>query len=99
SDYTAVVDATGVAQFQTTRELALNEGLTIALGWPKGIVAEPGDLQKLVWLLADNVNLLIVVAGLIATLSYYIPVWQNYGKDPSQGTNRLRDFLRHLCVI
>ncbi|MDA0992662.1 MAG: DUF2207 domain-containing protein, partial [Proteobacteria bacterium] len=85
SDYTAVVDATGVAQFQTTRELALNEGLTIALGWPKGIVAEPGDLQKLVWLLADNVNLLIVVAGLIATLSYYIPVWQNYGKDPSPG--------------
>lgn len=84
-DYTAAVDQSGVAQFHTTRELALHEGLTIAVGWPKGMVNEPGNMQKIVWLLSDNLNLLIVLAGLIAIFSYYIPVWQNYGKDPEPG--------------
>ena len=84
-DYTASVDQSGVAQFQTTRELALYEGLTIAVGWPKGFVTEPGDLQKFIWLLSDNLNFLIVLAGLVAMLSYCIPVWRNYGKDPEPG--------------
>jgi hypothetical protein len=36
-------------------------------------------------LLADNLNLLIVVTGLLAMFSYYIPMWRSYGKDPEAG--------------
>jgi uncharacterized membrane protein YgcG len=42
-------------------------------------------MQRLVWLLSDNVNLLVALAGLAAMLGYYIPVWRNYGKDPDPG--------------
>lgn len=85
ASYSSEVDSAGAARFRTTTGLEQGEGLTIAVGWPKGLLPEPGDLQKLVWLLSDNLNLLIILAGLIAMLSYYVPVWQNYGKDPSPG--------------
>jgi len=83
--YTTSIDERGTVLFQTTKPLAIYEGLTIAVGWPKGIIVPPSDTQKMIWLLSDNLNLLIALGGLLAMLSYYIPVWQNYGKDPAPG--------------
>ena len=84
-DYTSTVDPSGAVRFETTRQLALYEGLTIAVGWPKGLISEPGGLQKFTWLLSDNLNLVIILTALLAMFSYYIPVWRNYGKDPDPG--------------
>lgn len=84
-DYRATVDDSGRAVFEVTRNLDPFEGLTISVAWPKGLVYEPGAFQEATWLLADNLNLLIVVAGLLAIFSYYIPTWRNYGKDPQPG--------------
>jgi uncharacterized membrane protein YgcG len=78
-------DERGGVTFQTTNALGIGEGLTIAVSWPKGLVDEPSDMQKLMWLLADNLNLLIALAGLAAILSYYIPVWKHFGRDPEPG--------------
>jgi uncharacterized membrane protein YgcG len=71
--------------FGATRPLRRQEGLTIAVGWPKGLVAEPTQLQRFIWLLSDNLNLLIALAGLAAIFSYYIPAWRGYGRDPEPG--------------
>ncbi|MDX1404845.1 MAG: DUF2207 domain-containing protein [Woeseiaceae bacterium] len=84
-DYRAFIDGTGSASFETTRNFERSEGLTIAVTWPKGLVVEPGLLQKSAWLLADNLNLLIAVAGLLALFSYYVPTWRHFGKDPEPG--------------
>ena len=84
-DYLATIDATGKPVFETTRILEINEGLTISVAWPKGFVDEPGDVQKAIWQLSDNLNFLIALAGLIAMLGYYVPVWRNFGKDPEPG--------------
>ncbi len=84
-DYLATIDAADRPSFETTRTLGVYEGLTISVAWPKGFVDEPGGLQKVGWLLADNLNLLIAVAGLMAMFSYYIPTWRNFGKDPEPG--------------
>jgi len=81
----AEVDGSGKAVFRATRQLGQLENLSISVRWPKGYVQEPGDVQKLIWLLADNVNLLVALLGLVAMLAYYIPVWRNYGKDPAPG--------------
>jgi uncharacterized membrane protein YgcG len=84
-DYRATIDDEGRPVFETRRSLGVHEGLTISVAWPKGLVDEPGELQKAAWLLADNLNLLVAVAGLVGMLSYYIPMWRNYGKDPEPG--------------
>ncbi len=84
-DYAATIDEAGRPAFEATRILAANEGLTIVVAWPKGFVDPPGYMQKKIWLLADNLNLLIALAGLLAMLTYYIPVWRNFGKDPEPG--------------
>jgi uncharacterized membrane protein YgcG len=84
-NYQATIDASGRPAFETTRSLRVYEGLTISVAWPKGFVEAPGAVQKITWLLADNLSLLIALAGLLAMLVYYIPVWRDYGKDPEPG--------------
>ena len=72
-------------RFEATRPLGSGEGLTIFIGWPKGMVTEPTDLQRFIWLLSDNLNLLVALAGLVAILAYYIPAWRGHGRDPDPG--------------
>ncbi len=33
----------------------------------------------------DNRNLLVAVIGFVLLLSYYVPLWRKYGKDPEEG--------------
>jgi uncharacterized protein (TIGR04222 family) len=83
--YTATTDNQGRAHFETTAALAPGEGLTIVVSWPKGHVAEPGVMQRTIWMLSDNANLLVALVGLLAVLGYYLPVWNRYGRDPAEG--------------
>mgnify|MGYP006088448025 FL=1 len=62
------ITESGGVEFRTARALSRNEGLTIVLSWPKGLVVEPSDRQRLIWLLSDNLNLLVIIAGLIRCL-------------------------------
>lgn len=89
SDYRAV-SGDRRADFETSRELGAGEGLTIVVSWPKGYVDEPGGVQRLTWLLVDNTNLLVALAGLFALLAYYIPVWRHFGRDPEPGVTVTR---------
>ena len=84
-DYTSRVDADGRAHFRSTKPLSPVNGLTIVVGWPKGFVDEPTQATKIGWLLKDNRNLLIAIAGLALLLAYYIPVWSRFGRDPEAG--------------
>jgi hypothetical protein len=84
-EYLASIDFSGSANFETTKPLAAGEGLTISVAWPKGLVEEPGIAKMAWWILSDNLNLLIAIAGLIGMFAYYIPVWQRHGKDPAPG--------------
>ena len=70
---------------EATRVLIPHEGLTVVVHWPKGFVAEPGRWQRAMWLLTDNVNLIVVLAGFFAMLAWFIPLWMHFGRDPEQG--------------
>ncbi len=85
SDFTAQADTSGRARFDTTRPLAPQQGLTIVVGWPKGYIEEPGRATRIAWLLSDNANLLVALAGLLGLFAYYIPVWHHFGRDPEKG--------------
>ncbi|MEJ2128927.1 MAG: DUF2207 domain-containing protein [Woeseiaceae bacterium] len=84
-DYTSRIETVGSVHFQTTEGLPPLNGLTIVVGWPKGLVEAPTELDKLGWVLSDNANLLIAVIGFVILLAYYIPVWRHFGKDPEEG--------------
>ncbi len=84
-DYTSRIDPSGRVTFKTTRPLAALNGLTIVVGWPKGLVAEPTGMQRFGWLLKDNFSLLVALAGFVLLLVYYVPVWRRFGRDPDEG--------------
>lgn len=83
--FEARVVAPGVARWTLTRPLAPREGLTTVLSFPKGIVAPPSRLQSWLWLLRDNLSILIALAGLAALLLFCTRRWHRVGRDPAPG--------------
>jgi len=84
-DYSAGVDEGPSVSFRTNKRMPAHHGLTIVVGWPKGYVVEPTDLQRLAWVFKDNVNFVIALCGLVVLLLYYIFTWLTFGKDPEEG--------------
>ena len=84
-DYTASADAPSHAIFSATRTLAPREGLTIVVGFPKGIVAAPTSAERVRWFLADNGGVLVGGAGLLLMWAYYLFQWLRVGRDPKPG--------------
>jgi uncharacterized protein (TIGR04222 family) len=83
--YRAAIEAPGAAYIESSRELAPREGLTLVLSWPKGVIAEPTPIDRLKWLLSDNLSLLIAGVGFLVTLAYYLSIWRRLGRDPERG--------------
>ena len=71
--------------FQTTQGLKAYEGLTVVLGWPKGIITEPSTSTKTGYFLNDNGSALALLLGLLAPLGWYMWNWHRIGRDPKKG--------------
>ena len=82
-DYRSVGDRQ--TYFEARSRLAPGEGLTIAAGWPKGVIDEPSAAQRRAWFIADNKSELIIVGGVVALLVYYLLLWHRVGRDPEAG--------------
>ncbi|MEO7368056.1 MAG: DUF2207 domain-containing protein, partial [Gemmatimonadaceae bacterium] len=83
--YTADLPEPGVARYRLREGLAPDEGLTIVLGFPKGLVSEPTQGDRFQLLLKDNRGVLVAVGGILVTLLYMVRQWQNVGRDPQKG--------------
>lgn len=66
------------AYFVSSRFLNSKEGLTIALGFPKGIVKEPTLQEQVVALSLDNLIILLPIVVLV----FMIVHWRRHGRDP-----------------
>jgi uncharacterized membrane protein YgcG len=84
-DYVASADARSHATFHATRTLAPHEGLTIVVGFPKGIVAAPTSAMRTTWFLRDNGGALVGGIGLLLMWAYFLFEWQRVGRDPKPG--------------
>jgi uncharacterized membrane protein YgcG len=85
-DFRVSRDRAGNIVFTTTSGLGPREGLTIAVAWPKGLVAEPSGEAKLGWFLRDNLSNFAALFGLFGTFAYFLTVWFRVGRDPEVGT-------------
>lgn len=84
-DYTAHIGIDAEAFIATSRGLRPNEGLTVVVSWPKGVVAEPSAIARAGFLLADNLGLVIALGGLGLMAGYLFFAWSRYGRDPEAG--------------
>ena len=84
-DYTATVDADGVAQIATRSRLMPRNGLTLVVGFPKGIVATPDLAQNLRWFAADNRREAVLAIGLVLLVGFLWLQWHRVGRDPARG--------------
>ena len=75
----------GRAYFETSRRLASNEGLTIVVAWPKGMIDEPSAAQRRAWFIADHMASLVIVGGALGMLALYLLLWHWLGRDPEAG--------------
>ena len=72
-------------RYEVERPMAPHEGLTVVVSWPKGLVEEPGAMQKLEWFFRDNGAALVLLAGLLIVFAWYYQAWDRVGRDPEKG--------------
>jgi len=85
SDYKYEVVSSDQVVFTSTYMLNPNEGLTISIQWPKGLVNEPTQAERVGYFIQDNLQTVIGLLGIIALLFYYLIIWWRVGKDPAKG--------------
>jgi len=83
-DYSVTFEPGG-PMIRTTRPLGPREGLTIVVGFPKGLVVEPTLIDRLFWLVEDNRGLLLALVALVGSLVWLVLSWQRVGRDPEAG--------------
>ena len=81
-----VSERPGEIAFQTTGPLGPYEGLTVAVAWPKGVIAEASADQQWRWWLADYGPPIVGALALAAILGFYLYAWKRAGRDPRPGT-------------
>ena len=86
SNAEVVAETPGDMTVRTTVPLGAYEGMTVAVAWPKGLVAEPSSATRAGWLLTDNAPYGIALLGLLGIMAYYVHAWLRAGRDPRPGT-------------
>ena len=74
-----------VAVFSTREPLSPNEGLTVVVGIPKGVITPPSAAEQRSWWLRDNINAILGFGGLALVALYYARNWTRVGRDPAGG--------------
>ncbi|MDH3742421.1 MAG: DUF2207 domain-containing protein, partial [Hyphomicrobiales bacterium] len=85
TDYDAYPIGDNIIEFKSTRPLARGEGMTVAVGWPKGFVVEPTASERAFSWLFGNVGLLALLASAFALPWYLYKSWLRVGRDPEKG--------------
>ncbi len=78
-------DDLGYPRWETTAPLAPGEGLTVAVSWKKGLVAEPDTAGRLLDALLSGPGTPIAAGALLLILLYYLAAWHFVGRDPQKG--------------
>jgi uncharacterized membrane protein YgcG len=71
--------------FDTIEPLGAQEGLTVAVAFPKGVVIPPSKDELRARFLADNAASVAAAAGVAALLVYFLVAWWTHGRDPRRG--------------
>lgn len=68
--------------FVQSQPLKAAEGITIAIGFPKGIIMQPTAFQKFLIALKHTIPLILSVLLFLGTSVYAVWKWLKHGRDP-----------------
>jgi uncharacterized membrane protein YgcG len=85
-DAVVVEQKPGLIVFRTTKRLPVANGLTVAAGWDKGVIAEPTNMQRIGAIFADDPAMKVAAIGGGLVIGWYLLVWSMLGRDPRRGT-------------
>lgn len=85
SHASARVAGDGRVLFETGQPLAAGEGLTISVGFPKGLVQAPSQSERIGWFVRDNRGVLVLGLGGLGILFFYFSSWLSKGRGPKPG--------------
>ncbi|MGI9480994.1 MAG: DUF2207 domain-containing protein [Hyphomicrobiales bacterium] len=85
-DFQIVHEANNSIVFTTTRTLNSREGLTVAAGWQKGIVAQLSITSVIFRFLWNNFGFFLLLTGVFALGRYFYRTWWKVGRNPPKGT-------------
>ena len=71
--------------FEATRPFDSGHGMTIVVGFPKGLITEPSSGKRLQWFIEENATFVAGAVGLMVVLLYYVVAWMMVGRDPKPG--------------
>ncbi len=86
SNAEVVDEKPGDITFRTTQPLGPYEGLTVAVAFPKGVVADLSEGERTANWLADYGPPLVGLLGLAGLCVFYYFAWKRAGRDPPAGT-------------
>ncbi|GMR08641.1 MAG: DUF2207 domain-containing protein [Gammaproteobacteria bacterium] len=84
-NYRSEINIMGQASFQTTKTLAPREGLTIVVGWPKGLIQQPSFTDEMGFFFSDNPGIGLAFTGVTILIAFYWFSWHKAGRDPEKG--------------
>jgi uncharacterized membrane protein YgcG len=84
-DFTVEQPGPGNVRFTTTRPMLNYEGLTVVVGFPKGLVAAPPASEQLAWKIQTNGSWMAALLLFSLLFLYYLISWFMVGRDPRLG--------------
>jgi uncharacterized membrane protein YgcG len=86
SDAEVIEEKPGDITFQTTHALGSYEGLTVAVAFPKGLVADAPSGSRLIEALVDYGPPLLGLLSFLGLCAFYYVAWIRAGRNPRAGT-------------
>jgi len=80
SDFVASGEGTSEVRFDLTRPLGPEQGMTIAVGFTKGLVTP--DAGGAMAVVADNAGIFLLILGWLGVPAYFLYAWNKVGRDP-----------------
>lgn len=85
-DFNINYPATNEVTISTHTPLSPYQGLTIVVGWPKGIINQPDLNQEISSFVSDNFSLVFALGGYVFLILFYFLSWFYLGRDPKPQT-------------
>ena len=78
-NFTVSGEGSSLVRFDLTRPLGPEQGMTIAVGFTKGVVTP--DVEG-AGMLTDNAGIFLLILGWLAVPVYFLYAWNKVGRDP-----------------